>query len=257
MKAIALVVALTACTTLGPMPATTGVSALPAGRPGVEAQAGFVPAYFLSRAVQDKAGGAVASQLSALVEPDRWLGITGLILGARVFGQNGDSPGEPYIGYRHKLDDDIAIGGVAYGTSAHHEARLASYQASRGGAEAAIDAKLWDVTSWLGLHAQGALSATAVSAKGTYCVDPSGIAKDCDTTTPSNNTMIDGNVSGVFPAATATLSVDFHGGGAFHGARIAAMAAAGQMPLVQNGMQTSTGGYYSIGMLLTLGIGAQ
>jgi hypothetical protein len=239
------------------MPATTGVSALPAGRPGVEAQAGFVPAFFLSRAVQDKAGGAIASQLSALVEPDRLLGIPGLILGARVFGQDGDSPGEPYAGYRRQLDDDIAVGGIVYGTSAHHEARLASYSATRAGAEAAIDAELWAPFSWLGVHAQGAVSATAVSAKGTYCVDDQGIAKDCDTTTPANNTMIDGNISGVFPAATATLAFDVHTGSSFHGARVAAMAAAGQMPLVANGMQTGSGSYYSIGLLLTLGLGAR
>ena len=35
----------TACTTLGPMPATTGVAAVPSGRPGFELQGGFAPGY--------------------------------------------------------------------------------------------------------------------------------------------------------------------------------------------------------------------
>jgi hypothetical protein len=253
-----LLITLAACTTLGPMPATTGISALPNARPGVEAQAGFVPAFFLSKAVQDKAGGAVTSQLSALVEPDRWLGIPGLILGARLFGQSGDTPGEPYIGYRRQVDDDIAVAGILYGTSKQSTAKLASYHATRVGGEAAIDAKLWAPAPWLGVHAQGSVSATVLSASGTYCVDSMGIAKDCDTTTPANNTMLDGTVSGAFPAATATLAVDFHRReGTFHGARISALAAAGQMPLVQSGMQQATGSYFSVGLLLTLGLGAE
>ena len=67
-RALGLLLFLAACTTLGPMPATTGISAVPAARPGMEAQAGFVPAYFLSTSVQDEAQGTVTSQLSALVE---------------------------------------------------------------------------------------------------------------------------------------------------------------------------------------------
>jgi hypothetical protein len=259
MKVVPLVaIALSACTTLGPMPATTGISAVPTGRPGMEAQGGIVPAFFLSKAVQDKAGGAVTSQLSALVEPDRLLGIPGLVLGARVFGQSGDTPGEPYIGYRRQVDEDIAVAGIVYGTSKQSASKLASYHATRVGGEAAIDAKLWAPVSWLGLHAQGALAATVISASGTYCVDDMGIAKDCDITTPANNTMLDGTISGVFPAATATLAVDVKTrNGLFHGARVAALAAAGEMPLVQSGMQNATGSYYSIGLLLTLAVGAE
>ena len=43
-----IVVVVSGCTTLGPMPATTGVAAIPSGRPGVEAQIGVVPSYHLS-----------------------------------------------------------------------------------------------------------------------------------------------------------------------------------------------------------------
>lgn len=260
MKAVitTLAIAFSACTTLGPMPATTGVSALPTGRPGIEAQGGFVPAYFLSKSVQDKAGGAVTSQLSALIEPDRLLGIPGLILGARLFGQGGDTPGEPYVGYRKKLDDDIAVAGIVYGTSKQSSSHLASYHATRVGGEAAIDAQLWAPAPWIGVHAQGAVSATSLSASGTYCVDAMGVAMDCDVQTPANNTMVDGTINGVFPAATATLALDVHRAtGTFHGGRLAAMAAAGQMPLVANGTQQGNGSYYSLGLLLTLAVGAE
>jgi hypothetical protein len=257
MKSLLLALALTACTTLGPMPATTGISAVPAGRPGMEAQAGFVPAYFLSTSVQDKAHGAVTSQLSALVEPDRLLGIPGLVMGARMFGQNGDTPGEPYIGYRRQIDPDAWVAGIIYGTSKRSSDKLASYHATRVGGELAFDGRLWAPVPWLGLHVQAAVSATALSASGTYCVDDMGIAKDCDTTTPANNTMLDGSISGVFPAATGTLAFDVKTqSGTFHGARIAALGAAGEMPLVEHGMQNATARYYSVGLLLTLALGS-
>lgn len=259
MKSV-LVVALTACTTLGPVPATTGVSAVPAGAPGVEAQVGLMPGYFLSRGAQDKSGGAIMGQLSALVDPDRWLPIPGLILGARLFGQDQDTPGEPMIGYRRALDDSLSIGVVGYATSKRSTRQLASYHAAQGGAEAAIDTKLARAGSWFELHTQLAVAATYTSASGTYCVNGSGIAVDCDTEHPQNNTMIDGKLSGVFEAATATLGLDFlrsPGHANFHGARVAAMMAAGTMPLVANGMQEATDFYWSIGASLALGFGAE
>ena len=39
------------------MPATTGISAIPAGRPGAELQAGFAPGFYLSQAAADRARG--------------------------------------------------------------------------------------------------------------------------------------------------------------------------------------------------------
>ena len=105
-------VLLAACTTLGPMPATTGISALPAQRPSGEVQAAMMPVFFLSDTTRAEAPGPKASpQLSAVFEPDSLLGTKGLILGARTWGEGGDSPVEPMIGLRRKLDDHFAIAG--------------------------------------------------------------------------------------------------------------------------------------------------
>src|SRR5262245_14405612 len=96
---LVLVAVVGACTTLGPMPATTGVSAIPSGRPGSEAQFGIMPAYHLSSSVS-KARGSAVPQVGLLIEPDRWVGFPGLVIGGRVFGDGPDSPAEPMIGYR-------------------------------------------------------------------------------------------------------------------------------------------------------------
>src|SRR5665647_2343303 len=73
---------------LGPIAATTGVSALPAERPGGEVQAAVMPVFFLSDATQqDKAPPRADPQLSALFEPDRLFGTKGLILGLRTWGE--------------------------------------------------------------------------------------------------------------------------------------------------------------------------
>ena len=163
---LAVSISLAACTTLGPMPATTGVSAIPAGRPGIEAQAGAVPAFFLSRSAADRSGGAPIPQLSALADLDRWV-VPGLLVGARMFGQSQDTPGEPFIGYRRKIDDVLALGGVVYGTSKQSSRSLASYHASQIGAEVMGDARLWAPASWFGLHLHGSLSLTRIDASGT------------------------------------------------------------------------------------------
>jgi hypothetical protein len=251
-----LLVASTACTSLGPMPATTAVSAVPTGRPGFEAQGGFVPAFYLSRSAQDRAGGAMTSQLSGLVEPDRWLGLPGLVLGARVYGEGHDTPGEPYVGYRARIDRSLAIAGIAYATAASSSDRLASYHATRLGGEAALDAQLWAPSPWFALHAQASLAATSIDAGGAYCVDANGVAIDCHTDGTAN-TMVDGKLSGVFASASTTLALDVgrRDRGSFHGARIAVLAATGEMPLARGGVMEATAAYYSFGLTLTLGFG--
>src|SRR5262245_1112026 len=103
-KLLLLTLAATAaCTTLGPTPATTMGSARPAERPSIDAQAGFVPGHYLSESVRAEPEGTGIGQISALFEPDHVIGIPGLILGARLFGQDGDTPVEPMIGYRAAL----------------------------------------------------------------------------------------------------------------------------------------------------------
>jgi len=252
--------ALGACTSLGPMPATTGVSAEPAGRPGVELATGPVPAFLLSQATTPDQRGVSQNQAAATLEPDRWLHLPGLVVGARVIGRSGDALYEPYVGYRTRFggpDGALALAGIAYGTTNHAQGTLATYHAKRAGGELALDARIVQPWRWMSVHAQGAVAATAISATGTYCVDAMGLGTDCDTKTPANNTVIDGKLSGVYAAATATLAVDLGRAstGGFHGARIALLGAAGEMPTVVAGHQRRGSLYGAFGLTLTVGLG--
>src|SRR5262245_41537021 len=110
------------CTTLGPMPATTGVAAIPAGRPGVEAQVGIVPSYHLSSSAHTGGGSAVLGA-GLMIEPDRWVRAPGLVLGARLFGEEQDTALEPMIGYRRALDEEFAVAVIGYGASMRAEDR--------------------------------------------------------------------------------------------------------------------------------------
>jgi hypothetical protein len=245
------------CTTLGPMPATTGISAVPSGRPGVEAQFGIVPGYFLSAATQESTHkGDPIGQLLALVEPDHWLGTRGLVLGARTWGGDGDQAVEPFLGYRHRLDDNFALALVGHGTRMNGARNGASYRATRLGGEAALDARIIPLTRWLAIHGQAAVSATYLDARGTYCTTADGLGADCDE--DGGNRVVDGTVRGVFGAATATLGLDFGRlpAGSFHSARLALLGAAGVMPQVRDGTETDGVEYVSLGLTLTLGFGA-
>ena len=190
-----------------------------------------------------------------MIEPDRWLRLKGLVLGARLFGQSGDTPGEPYIGYRRTVREGLSLGGGLYGTSKQSSSRLASYKATRIGGEAALDGELWQ-GEWFAFHLQGAVTATRIDASGEYCIDAMGIAKDCNLDDPTMNTMIDGEQTGVYGAATGSLALAFAKGrdGVFDGARLALMFATGSMPVMANGEKTGTDVYAAAGLTLTLGI---
>jgi hypothetical protein len=254
--AILSVALLSACTSLGPMPATTGVSAVPIGRPGAQAQLGTMPGFYASQAAQNEAKGTPIQHLSALFDPDRWLPVKGAVVGFRVFGKDGDTPGEPYLGYRRHVSDRIAVGGVAFGSSNRSESRLASYHGVRVGAEGAVDAELWAPARWFSIHAQAAGSLTRILASGTYCVDDVGLAKDCNEEDPTMNQMISGKTVGVYPAATGTLALELgSGSGVFDTARLAFLGGLGRMPLVERGDESGTGTYFTIGASLTVGVG--
>jgi len=245
------------CTTLGPMPTTTGISAVPSGRPGIEAQAGLVPGYFLSSATQEPSHkGDPTGQLLALVEPDHWLGTHGLVAGARTWGHKADGAVEPFLGFRHRLDDDLALALIGHGTTMHGAEHGASYRATRIGGEFALDARLLAPTTWLAIHGQAAVSATYLDARGTYCADPDGLGIDCNQ--DGRDRIIDGTVRGVFAAATATLALDFGRlpAGSFHSFRLAVLGATGVMPQVRNGLETDGVHYVSFGLTLTLGLGS-
>jgi hypothetical protein len=250
-----LTVLATACTTLGPMPATTGVSAIPNGRPGVEMQAGIMPSTYLSDSAKDSdSRSEPTQQLSAVLEPARWLGVKGLIVGARTWGNDGDSPFEPMLGIRRKLDDTFSIAGIAYGTRAYGESSGASYSANRVGGELAFDAKVLPFGDWVAIHGQAALSATYLDATGTYCVGADGQGIDCEDT----SRRVDAAVEGVYAAATAGFSLDIarRPHGVLHSIRIAMLGSIGARPRIRDGIQEQSADHYkSIGLSLTLGLG--
>jgi hypothetical protein len=250
---LAAILAATACTSLGPMPATTGMSAVPANRAGVEAQVAAVPTYFLSAAASTQHA-TVTQQAALLVEPDR----NGFVIGGRVFGEDSDSGTEPMVGYRRRLDDGISVAAVAFGTAMHAGAGIANYRATRGGAELAIDAKVIEIASWLAIHGQASVSATAISASGTYCVNSTGIGTDCDESRPDTNRIVDGSFSGIFPSATATLALDLgrRPTGILHSLRLALMGSVGEMPRLVDGRPQSGRAYSAVGLSLTFALGA-
>lgn len=239
-----------ACTTLGPMPATTGISAIPANRPGVELQAGGMPGYYLSDTVQEGEAGIALPQLSALVEPGR----RGLVVGARQWGSEGDTPVEPFVGWRRRVAERSSVAVIGYGTLARGASSGASYSALRLGGELAGDATLIDGRK-ASLHLHGSLSATLLDASGTYCVTPQLEATDCD----DGDRRIDATIDGIYSAATVGLALDLarRPTGHLHGVRLALLGAVGGMPRVRGGVQEpSADRYHSVGFSLTVGFGA-
>lgn len=259
MRTMTLAVTLlsaTACTTLGPTPSTTGVSAVPVGRPGVEVQAGIMPAFFLSDAANDGQGDhAATGQVHAILEPDRWLGTKGLILGARKWGEDGDSPFEPIIGYRRRLDSAFSVAAIGYGGYATGRQNDASYQALRFGGELAVDAGISSRWSWLSGHLLASLSGTYLDATGEYCVDAGGVAIDCD----QDSRRVDGAVEGMYIAANAGAAIDIarRPHGTVQSIRLMMLGAIGVMPKLRDGMQMpSNNGYFSVGLGLSFGFGS-
>lgn len=239
------------------MPATTGVAALPSGRPGVEAQVGFVPSYHLSSSASKPRGSAVG-QAGLLVEPDRWLGVPGLVVGARLFGDGEDTPLEPLVGYRRAMDEQFAVAVIGYATSKRAASRGADYHAFRAGAEVAADGQIASLGRWLSLHGQAAVAVTRLVASGSYCVNAEGIGKDCTDDDQIGDMTATGRLRGVYPSATGTFTLDMGRAsrGRFHSARLALMLAAGQMPSAVGGVQQGSHTYFSLGATLTVALGS-
>jgi len=263
MNRVALLLLVGACTSLGPMPATTGLSAVPVGRPGVEAQVGVAPGFNASQSAQNEANGTTMNYASALVDFDRWLPFKGLIAGGRLFGRDGDTPLEPYIGYRRQLVEAISLGVVGFGSTKRTEKQAsgvtyASYHGVRVGGEAMLDVEIYPVSPLFRLRAQAAVSVTRILASGRYCVDVDGVAIDCSEDQP--NRVINGKFVGVYPAGTATLVLDLgRRQGTLHSARIGISGTAGRMPLVLAGEENGQGTYYALGLYLAFafGLGAE
>src|SRR5262249_42896948 len=148
-----------------------------------ELQFAGVPAYFLSSTVKQQADGATVVQGLAMVEIGRALGVPGLALGGRWVGdpEEGGYP-EPMIGYRRFLDapERFAAAAIVHGTYGTGAKNGASYTATRVGLELGLDARVTGESRTLELHVVGALSAVALSAEGTYCLDAEGrFGADC------------------------------------------------------------------------------
>ncbi len=245
----------TACTTLGSMPTTTGVSAVPHGRPGGEAQLAVVPAFRLSNAAsgQDR-NGQSTPQLSALIDPDHW-GIPGLVIGARLFGESGDAGLEPYAGYRKSYNEGVSLAAVAYGTKMGATKKGATYDAIRVGGEVLADAKLASFGTWGELHVGGGISATYLDANGTYCVGTDGDAIDCaaDGTSPE----VIGELAGLYAAGNLMIALDIarRPTGMLHVVRVGAMFSFGHMPRLVDGRQVYGDIFLSGGAGLMVGFG--
>jgi hypothetical protein len=256
---IALAAAIsTGCTALGPMAATTGVPALPAGRPSLEGSIGVMPGHYLSAGVQESPKGAGIGQASIMVEPDSIISVPGLIVGGRYVGSSssGGYP-EPMIGYRTYLGDDhmFAVSAIGYATHASSSQNGASYSATRGGAEAGADFRVTPEYAWFELHLAAAASLTGVSARGSYCIDADHrYGVDCP---DLPDTRVNARAGGFYPAGVGAIAIDVGRRlkGEFHGGRVALMVGGGTMPRVVGGQQESAQAYTSAGISLTLGFG--
>lgn len=257
MRGVLLIMLLAGCTQLGAMPTTTGIAAVPAGRAGGEVQIGLMPIHRLSTAAKgEERNGDSIAHLSALFDPDALLGVPGLFVAARAWGKDGDTTVEPMLGYRHSTGA-LSIAGVGYGTKASGASNGASYEAVRVGGELIVDLRALQLATSGALHVQGAVNATYISATGEYCVGQDGNGVDCaeDGSIP----RIDGDLAGLYSAATLTLSLDIGRSSKsnFHGARLAGMVSAGHMPRLINGSQRKGDLFLTGGVTLTVGFGSK
>ncbi|MCC6904074.1 MAG: hypothetical protein IT377_34220 [Polyangiaceae bacterium] len=255
----AVLALLCGCTTLGPMPAITGQSVVPTPRPGGEAQVAAVPGYYLSESVQEQPRGAAIQQAAVMLEPGDLIGLPGLSVGGRFVG-DGDNGGfpEPMVRYRAHVDRQkmLAVGGVVYGGYGHGSASGASYEATRGGAEAALDLRATPRSKWVEVHLFGSLGLMGLDANGDYCLDADGRwGVDCD---DPPTTLTHAKASGFYPTAAGGIALDLarHLHGILHGGRVALHGAVGRMPHVEGAEQKSAKTFTSAGLSVTLGMGA-
>lgn len=249
------------CTSLGPMPAMTGVPSAPLERPGMEAQVAVVPGYYLSSGTQEKPKSAALPQLAGVFEPDRLLHAPGVLVGARYAGDGKAGAAlEPLVGYRAFVDGDkrFSVAGVGFLAYASGSQRGASFDAWRGGGELGMDVRLTPPSRYAELHANLGATFTVLDARGHYCVDQNRIyGVDC----PDNvteRTLVDASASGVFPSGHVGASLDLarHWRAPFHGLRLGLDAAGGLLPTLQSGEQRAPKLYGSAGLSVTLGFGA-
>lgn len=250
------------CTSLGPMPATTGATAVPAGRPSFEGQLAALPGYYLSSAVQEDPKGAAIGQAAVTFEPDRWLQAPGFFVGGRVVGnEDSGTYAEPMLGYRTHLDDahDLSLAGIGYGTYASESRRGASYTAARGGAEVAFDYRVIGEGKSGEVHLLASVALTALDADGEYCIDADNrYGVDCPEPPDPSGTLVTASAGGLYPSAVGGLALDLGRGipDVFHGVRVVGYLGGGTMPSVIEAQQTSPRGYISLGASIAVAFGS-
>jgi hypothetical protein len=145
--------------------------------------------------------------------------------------------------------------GVAFFTHASGSRNHASYSATRGGAEVGFDMRATPRDRWIELHANVSAALTGLSATGRYCLDSTNqYGTDCS----EPPTLTEAKGSGLYPSATAGLSLDFarHLATFFHGGRLSLGIAGGTMPTLISGVQKDAHWYGTGGASLTLGFGS-
>jgi hypothetical protein len=242
-----------ACTTLGPMPATTGISAIPAARPEVDVQVAAVPVYYVSAGATRDPQGTAAPQVLVVFDPDRIL-VPGLIVAMRGVDSSGAGGFlEPVLGYRLALSDRFAGALLLYGTHASGSQKGASFSADRIGSELQADLRLTTESPWAELHVSWGIALTGLSGEGHHCVAPDGYGTDCDV----SDDTVDVHASGAYVSANAALAVELfrHRESWFHGGRIALSVAGGTMPTYRSGVQTDAVAYGAAGLSMSWAIG--
>ena len=163
------------------------------------------------------------------------------------------------LGYRRSLGEVLSLGVIGFGTHAQGTRRKASYSATRLGGEVSADVRVTPRSKVIELHLEAGAAATGIVADGTYCVD-GGLqyGVDCPEEGDPMGPVLDASASGVYPSAHAGAVVAFgqNLGGIFHGGRVSLVAAGGTMPAVVGGTQDKAESYGSLGLSLSLGLGA-
>ncbi len=252
---------LVGCTTLGPMPAATGIPAEPATRPDFDLSVAALPGYYLSSAVRSDGEGTPIKQASVTFEPDRWISLPGLVGAARYVGEKAQGGYlEPMLGYRTFADAEqrLAFAGFAFGTHASGESKGASFSATRAGAELGVEYRLTPSSHWLELHVLASAMLTGLDASGDYCLDSAlryGVDCSDDPANPSPRRSVD--AGGFYPSVNGGFALESadHLHSFFHGIRFALLAGAGSMPTIVGGTQSDAKAYTSLGGALALGFG--
>jgi hypothetical protein len=259
---LVIVLALSAgCTTLGPTPATTGLSPVPVPRPGGELGFGFVPGYYLSNSVEENPSGRPVQQATLMLEPGSLIGLPGASIGGRYVGKKEEGGyAEPMLRYRLHLDQEkrAALGINGFVTHASGENKQASYEMTRGGAEVIADYRMTTESEYIEVHVFGGAQLTALKANGEYCRDQKDLrfGADCPDP-PAVPDKTKSEVAGFYPAATGGAALEFarHLSGVMHGIRLAGLAGFGSMPRVESSEQQSARFYGTFGGMLTIGLG--